>query len=242
MKLEIIVDNYTNSSELRDDWGLSCLIDGWLLFDTGWHSEIFWHNWKKLGKDIKDVSRIVISHEHYDHTGSLKSILEEKNDIEVSMCRSTSNDFLKELEGLNIKIQFTDEIYRCILDNDSLKIWNTREFLFSYKGKQMAEQALIFKTDKGFSMLCGCSHPGIIELIKAAKEDLEIEGFYLVAGGFHLKDTDENKIQKIVSEFGSLGVKNVAATHCTGKTAMSIFKSSYADSFIEMGAGKTIMI
>ena len=50
-----------------------------LLFDTASYSEPILHNLKLLKKNIGEVDYIVISHNHYDHTGGLPGIMKEIN-------------------------------------------------------------------------------------------------------------------------------------------------------------------
>ncbi|MBN1533873.1 MAG: MBL fold metallo-hydrolase [Spirochaetes bacterium] len=65
--------------------GLSMLIEreDATLFDTGQGFALM-HNMKALFKDPAAISRIVLSHGHYDHTGGLKGLLEsQKREIPV---------------------------------------------------------------------------------------------------------------------------------------------------------------
>lgn len=48
-----------------------------LLFDTGQGLTLL-HNAHHMNKDLFKVSQVVISHGHYDHTGGLKPLLEER--------------------------------------------------------------------------------------------------------------------------------------------------------------------
>lgn len=70
--ITIIADN-SASSPLEAEHGFSCLIEfeGMkpLLFDTG--RGVLFHNAAELGKNLTDVSTLVLSHGHYDHTDAL---------------------------------------------------------------------------------------------------------------------------------------------------------------------------
>ena len=59
---------------LKTEHGLSFLIEtegSSVLFDLG-QSGAFLHNAEKLCKDLSDVTHVVLSHGHYDHTGGFR--------------------------------------------------------------------------------------------------------------------------------------------------------------------------
>ncbi len=47
-----------------------------LLFDTGQGLTLL-HNARRMNRDLSTVTRVVLSHGHYDHTGGLKPLLDE---------------------------------------------------------------------------------------------------------------------------------------------------------------------
>jgi len=54
-----------------------------ILFDTGAKGKILLNNIEKLDVDIEKISKIVISHEHWDHYGGLKALVPLVRDIEL---------------------------------------------------------------------------------------------------------------------------------------------------------------
>ena len=86
ISVKVIVDNIVFRPRLKAEHGLSLLISipqGLILFDTG-QSSLLLENSLKSGIDLNQVSKIVISHGHYDHTGGLLSILSYlKKEVEV---------------------------------------------------------------------------------------------------------------------------------------------------------------
>ena len=62
------------------EWGFSVLVeaDGHrILFDTGMHPETVLDNARDLGIDLSDVTDVVLSHHHGDHTGGLVALRRE---------------------------------------------------------------------------------------------------------------------------------------------------------------------
>lgn len=79
MKLKIVTlsENTAGLGNFLGEWGLSILVetaDLSLLLDTG-QSVSASYNADLLGVDLSRVSRIILSHGHYDHTGGLPYVL-----------------------------------------------------------------------------------------------------------------------------------------------------------------------
>ena len=88
MKTTIVYDNevYQKGFGLRSDWGFACLIEtkqDTILFDTGANGKILLSNMNKLNITPRDITKIVISHEHRDHKGGLNSLAPYVKDINV---------------------------------------------------------------------------------------------------------------------------------------------------------------
>jgi 7,8-dihydropterin-6-yl-methyl-4-(beta-D-ribofuranosyl)aminobenzene 5'-phosphate synthase len=108
-------------------------------------------------------------------------------------------------------------------------------------GSFIKEQSLIVKTEKGLLVITGCAHPGIVQIVKKAKEILK-EDIYLVLGGFHLHSTSEKEIEKIVSQFQKMGVKKTAPCHCSGELCRKLFEDKYKKDFIRLGVGGKVEV
>ena len=84
-KLTIICDNYVGRPGFVGEHGFSTLIesgDKRYLFDTGSGVGLA-ANLKLLDINLKGVSRIFLSHGHYDHTGGLRWALQETGPVDV---------------------------------------------------------------------------------------------------------------------------------------------------------------
>jgi 7,8-dihydropterin-6-yl-methyl-4-(beta-D-ribofuranosyl)aminobenzene 5'-phosphate synthase len=201
------------------------------LFDTGTKSDILFHNINKLNVNPKDVELIAISHIHGDHTGGLSAFLEKNNKVIVYLPVSFPGEFVSRVEKAGAKTITVDKPVE-ICKGVSL----TGEM-----GVQIKEQSLVLNTSKGLVVVTGCAHPGIVGIVKRAREVID-KKIYLVCGGFHLLSKSEDEINKIISQFKDLGVMKVGATHCTGDKAIELFKKAYKENFVRMGVGKVIEI
>ncbi len=85
-RITILCDNYAGKPFLIGEHGFSALIeqgDKSFLFDTGSGIGLA-SNLKLLGKNLKGVSRIFLSHGHYDHTGGLAWAIQETGPVNVT--------------------------------------------------------------------------------------------------------------------------------------------------------------
>jgi metal-dependent hydrolase (beta-lactamase superfamily II) len=106
-------------------------------------------------------------------------------------------------------------------------------------GEAIKEQSLILNTKKGLIIVTGCSHQGIVEIIKHA-DKLFDKAICLVFGGFHLGGKPEAELQEIITSFKEIGVEKCGATHCTGDQAIEMFKKAYGENYIPMGTGRIL--
>lgn len=190
MKIKVLYDNEAKR-DLESDWGFSALIEAEenILFDTGDNGDLLKRNIEKMDVDVSKVKKIVLSHEHHDHTGGLFSILDRS--MEVYVPESFSTQFKKEVRGYGSLVEVSGK--RKI----SHQIFTTGEI-----GKSIKEQSLMIEVDDGYILLTGCAHPGLARIVDEASRYGDIKG---VIGGFHgFKDLDALK-----------NISFIVPCHCT---------------------------
>jgi 7,8-dihydropterin-6-yl-methyl-4-(beta-D-ribofuranosyl)aminobenzene 5'-phosphate synthase len=232
--ITILYDNYIFSKGLQADWGFSCIIKGTektILFDTGTMGGILFHNINKLNVNPKDVELVAISHNHRDHTGGLSAFLDENNKVTVYLPASFPDSFVSRVQKAGAKVVPVDKPVEICKDVS----------LTGEMGVKIKEQSLILNTSKGLVVIAGCAHPGIVSIVRRAKEVID-KKIYLVCGGFHLMNKSKDEVKEIINEFKDLGVLKVGASHCTGDKAIELFKEAYRENFVQMGVGKVIRI
>jgi len=236
MRIKILFDSIASDNRFSTGWGVSYLVNGKVLFDTGERSDKLLRNMKNMGIALSGIEAIVISHEHWDHTGGLWGILKKNHKPKVYICPHFSKRFknrVKSHGGQLIEIDKFTQVYK--------NIYSTGEIEGKYNGKHISEQALVLRTQKGISILTGCAHPGIIKIIENVKKNIP-DNIYLVVGGFHLIGKHKKTIKPIVDRFKRLGIKKTPPSHCTGKNARQIFKEEYDNNFIEVKVGQIIEV
>jgi 7,8-dihydropterin-6-yl-methyl-4-(beta-D-ribofuranosyl)aminobenzene 5'-phosphate synthase len=232
ISLTIVYDNNAYKKGLSTAWGFSCLIKGTektILFDTGGNSMLLLANMNKLGIDPKEIDLVVISHIHGDHVGGLKGFLEHNKNVSVFFPASFSARFRNDLAK-------SGALARVIHDAAMIcnSVYSTGEL-----GMWIKEQALIIHTDKGIILITGCAHPGILKVVKTAK-NLIGDDVLLAMGGFHLSGASRSVIEGIISKIKKSGVRYAGPCHCSGDLARQLFKIEYGNNYIDVGVGRII--
>jgi len=100
----------------------------------------------------------------------------------------------------------------------------------------------LVREDGRATLISGCSHSKIEEIVKAAKAYLG-KDVALVIGGFHHAPYSDEYVAAIAKMLkDDLGVEKVAASHCTGEKARAIFKEIYKDDFLNAGLGSRLKL
>ena len=78
--LSTMLVDYIGDNEGVGEWGFAALVEAdgrKILFDTGAHPDTVLNNARALGIDLSDITDVVLSHFHADHTSGLVSLRRE---------------------------------------------------------------------------------------------------------------------------------------------------------------------
>ncbi len=229
MKFSIVFDNYKANEKLESFWGFSVMINGNFLFDTGSNGRALLRNMKKMGFNIGELEYLFISHPHWDHIGGIDSIVDINRNLTLYLPDSLSQLYIRDLKTLSKEIKVINEYPRKLFDC----------FYATGVMHPVGEQSLVIEEDNFGMLVVGCSHPGITNVVKRAKDILNKPIIYAI-GGFHLFRNNEAEIIEIVKEMKNLGIEYITPTHCTGDLAIEIFKETYGENYIPGGVGRII--
>lgn len=242
-----------------------------ILFDTGQEAEPILHNIDLLKLSPSIITHVFLSHCHYDHTGGLLGILKKigrkvpliahpdifrPNLIMDPYLREVGVLYSKEEIGqyaylylIKSPIELFKNIYSTGEIADRLDFEKIRLKLFTINkdgelkvDNMMDDMSLAIKTDSGLVVISGCSHAGIISIVRHSIKITDIDKVRAVIGGFHLIDADENKINETVKWLDKLKVEEVYTGHCTGLKAEGIMQKHFGNRFHKLHSGMIIKL
>jgi len=91
---------------------------------------------------------------------------------------------------------------------------------------------------QGLVVLTGCSHSGIINILRYAKKLSSSEKVSAVIGGFHLVGAKEERISWTIGEFRAAGLDLIASGHCTGFDAAAALRQSFGQKYRPLFVGE----
>ena len=231
LTITYLYDNTKVSDDTKSDWGFSCLIQGngnSILFDTGAKPDVLRTNIAALNVDVARINAVVFSHDHFDHTGGVSALGEHSGlptFFPASFREATRAMFIK--QGFRLMpVSKATAVLPGFATSDEM-------------GTLIREQTLVAEIPDGLVVVVGCAHPGIVPMLKQISSPKN-RPIYMVLGGFHLLQTPEDEVKRIVGEFKAMGVAYAGPTHCTGTEAIKLFKATYGDHFITGGVGTVV--
>lgn len=242
MKLTVLCDNNTFIDQYYLGEPALCFYlengEDRILFDTG-YSDVFMRNAKKMGIDLDQVNKIVLSHGHNDHTGGLVYYLKEKRSVEV-IAHPDVFIYREDETGTissPLTIKEVDEKCRLHLTRESYEISKDLIYLgeipvnceFEKRipiGKTgnkeddfiLDDSALVYQGKEGIWIITGCSHSGICNIMEYAKKVTGTDKVVGVIGGFHLLQEGE-RLNRTVDYLKQQKIKNLYPCHCVSLKA-----------------------
>ncbi len=242
-----------------------------ILCDTGQGHSLL-HNAALLGIDLATADALVLSHGHSDHTGGIAALMytgfhgkiylhpavlnkkfrrektapHHSNGIPASALRALqarSNDIVETPTPTEIVpgIIVTGAIPR----RHAFEATSGPFFLdenCTQPDPMVDDQALLIETPRGWTVITGCGHAGIINTLDYAKELIGGGRIANVIGGLHLVKASADRIGTTTDKLRNFEAKVIAPCHCTGFEATGALQRQFGGSVVALEAGLTLQL
>ncbi|MEA3278634.1 MAG: MBL fold metallo-hydrolase [Pseudomonadota bacterium] len=231
-RISVVFNNLSFAPGMKTAWGFAAVVEGLertLLFDSGGDGALLLTNLERMGIDPQAIDAVFLSHFHGDHTGGLDRFLHRNPDVTVYMPASFPRQFQRSIANRGARL---------VTIRGATTLFE-RAYSSGPMGSATEEQALLIDTPAGLVIVTGCAHPGIVRVVRSAKQQRGKE-VRLLIGGFHLLREPESRIRALIDELKVLGVAQVAPSHCTGDRAIALFREAWGRDFVDAGCGAVI--
>lgn len=235
MQIQVIFDHDRIDKKLNYGWGIAFLIGGNVLFDTCEKFEYLLDNAQKMNIDLAKIAKVVISHEHWDHTNGLWELIKLNKNLTVYIASGFSQEFKEKVKNTGAKIEEISDLKE--VEKGIFVMGDNRVM---YKGKGLVEQMMVIKDSGRLTLVCACCHPGILNILHKTA-NLFHQKVDCVFGGLHFIDKEHRFVKYIISEMVLLTSK-VYSAHCTGHEAQETLKAEYKENFLPLKSGMKVEV
>jgi len=216
-------------------WGVSFLIGEDVLFDTFGDPGVLLGNMRKFNVETAKIKHIVLSHDDWDHISGLWYLLPDRKDITVYLCPGFQQEIKDRIVSFGVRVVEV-EPFTEIKEN----MFSSGQIETSCADRVIFEQVLVIKFLKSLTIITGCAHPGIINIIDVVKGHFLKEQVYSILGGLHLKDNSREANLDIIEKLRTAGIRKIVPMHCTGKHATKMIRERFGYGFVWAKEGDTI--
>ncbi len=273
MTIVNLIENTEGSSGCSAAHGLSFYIETKnhkILMDAGPSSETL-RNAEKLGIDLKKVDIAVISHGHYDHTGGILPFAEINPDAAIYMQRAAAGEYysddgpeagmrfigvdrnalsLPQIIFAEGDMQIDEELRLMTVENRKYPVPSVNGRLREKQGENYVpdcfrhEQSLIITEGEQKTLLSGCAHNGILNILEEFRRKIGSDPDAAVSGFHLMKKTDysDGEIEEIICTAKTLKTYRTKfyTCHCTGVPAFQMMKEIMNDQLTYVHSGDTV--
>ena len=272
MKIINLMEDTAGCSGCLHEHGLSFYIETKkhrLLSDTG-ATGAFLDNAGRLGVDLKTVDTVILSNGHYDHTGGVLAFAEKNPKARIYLHTLADGDYYNlyheppKYIGIDRRILALPQLVRV---NGDMEIDGELSLFSGICGARLLsgvnqylkqkkegayvqdtfahEQCLVITQDDGRTLLSGCAHNGIVNILDryyavyGSYPDRVISGFHLMQKTEYTKE-DIRIIEETAQELSKMDTVFYTG-HCTGQAAFDIMKEIMGEKLFPIHSGARLL-
>jgi 7,8-dihydropterin-6-yl-methyl-4-(beta-D-ribofuranosyl)aminobenzene 5'-phosphate synthase len=267
-RVTILYDSFGKSPTLTMDWGFAALVEYGgkrILFDTGNSPQIFEHNVKAAGVDLRKLDFVVMSHRHGDHMGGLAYLLKVNPTVKIFAPKERSGVYGDDQPSStwyrkDPSLPAEQRYYRGAPPEiiHMGEAWPNANFQLIDKNieivpgmylialvsdqpgtLELRELSLAIRTPDGLVLVVGCSHPGVEHIVQEASAiDPHIN---LLFGGLHQIQAPDPEVERIARLLhDQYKLDRIAPGHCTGEPEFAALKKTFGDHYLYAGVGSVV--
>ena len=267
-RVTILYDAFGKNPALTMDWGFAALVEYGgkrILFDTGNNAQIFEHNVKAVGVDLRNLDFVVMSHRHGDHIGGLAYLLKVNPTVKIYAPKERSgvygddqpsSTWYRKVTSLPAEQRYYSGAPPEIIHMG--EAWPGANFQLTDRNTEIApgmylialvsdkpgtlelhELSLAIRTLDGLVIVVGCSHPGVEHIVQEATAiNPHIN---ILFGGLHQIQAPDPEVERIATVLhNEYRLERVAPGHCTGEPEFAALKKTFGDHYLYAGVGSVV--
>lgn len=228
------------------EWGFAAIVEAdgrRILFDTGARPDTVLQNARELRVDLSNVTDVILSHNHQDHTGGLMTLRKDvmgRNPEALSRAHVGKGMFADRGTAYILKIKpeyeaaggkfvehdkpaeiapgvwLTGVVPRVHPERNWSGSGTIRTAAGSVEDNLPEDMSLVIVTAKGLVVLAGCGHAGIVNTLEHARQTISKEPVHAAIGGFHLFAASDETLRWTAQKLREFGTQSFLGAHCTG--------------------------
>ena len=104
------------------------------------------------------------------------------------------------------------------------------------------DQSLVLDTERGFILILGCAHSGMINIIQHVLAKTGKEKFYAILGGTHLDFLAPEQLEESIKSLKKMEIEKIGVSHCTGMKAAFRLHQEFGDRFFYGCVGSVLEV
>lgn len=202
---------------------------------------------RKLVENIKNSFKLIVGNGFFNKKYKL---------IESNKYKFNGNSFDEKFINMNnISIKYINQdsfnitkdviLFSNFERNTDFEVIN-KKFYIKQNDEYMPDDfsdeiVLAAKTEKGLVVILGCSHVGIINILKTIIKRTGMP-IYGIVGGSHLIEANELRLNNTIEFLKESNISILRLSHCTGENAIREIRYEFGNKFVYNNTGHKIEI